>query len=184
MKVGVQEQRLQRRWPGEQTVAGWVLAAVGLLAAGLGWTYGVGTWQRPGPGSMPFVTGLLLTGLAAIWTFTQRTAGRGRRRGKAPGRSVTEDEKPTHGADATDGADEAPPWVAVGKIALAMLLGPLLLSRLGYLLTAFLVCLALMWAMGSRKWWLMLFVSILVSAGCYGVFVSWLKVPLPAGPFA
>jgi putative tricarboxylic transport membrane protein len=58
-----------------------------------------------------------------------------------------------------------------------------LLEPLGYRLTMLAVYAFLLFTLGRRDYLVMALVSLAGSFGVYYLFVNWLQVPLPAGPF-
>jgi len=66
----------------------------------------------------------------------------------------------------------------LGAVALYLLLA----ESLGFVLTAFPLCAALMWRLGVR-WWRALALALAVAAFVYQVFAVLLRVPLPRGLF-
>jgi hypothetical protein len=63
----------------------------------------------------------------------------------------------------------------------AMILVTLFFSRLGFLLSSFLLMLALLRILGVKRWTFNLSLSFITAIVCYFLFVQWLKIPLPKG---
>jgi hypothetical protein len=74
-------------------------------------------------------------------------------------------------------------WKRGAWVAAALLLYALLLPRLGYLLTTFLLMGVLFSVYERRKWWVVGSASLLVIILTYLVFHHWLKVQFPVGFF-
>jgi hypothetical protein len=73
-----------------------------------------------------------------------------------------------------------------GKLGLALayiLLYGLLLERLGFLLTTFLLLGLLLGTIESKRWYVMFLVALTGALGTYGIFELWLHTRLPRGPF-
>ena len=56
-----------------------------------------------------------------------------------------------------------------------------LLVPLGYLLTSFLMMLALLWVLGLRRLHVAGLIAAASAVACQLIFVRWLKIPLPPG---
>ena len=130
-------------------------------------SYDMGLWtsSQPGVGLMPFGLGILLILcsfpiLVRSWVRVKNTR---------------ENEKPGLWAD-----------VDLKKIAfvIASLMGYLiLLEKLGFLATTFLVFLVLFKAVGSQKWRWALIATVLTVSCAYFLFVVILDVYMPPFPF-
>lgn len=137
--------------------------AAGFAAMGLVWLAGardMPMWERetPGPGWLPFAFGVLLVVLSAA-------AGlQALRRADAP--------------------PEAPGALRKPLLVLAATLAAVLgLEVVGFVAAIFLMLLVL-YALAERKPLLgSLLAAAGVSAALHLIFVTWLGVPLPAGPF-
>ena len=73
-----------------------------------------------------------------------------------------------------------------GKLGLALgciLLYGLLLERLGFLLSTFLLLSLLLGTIESKRWYVMFLVALTGALGTYGIFELWLHSRLPRGPF-
>lgn len=82
-------------------------------------------------------------------------------------------------------ASDAFSWRGAGRIAviLASVLLYLVIAEIaGFVLTAFVIVALLMWQLRVR-WTVALTVSLIVSMAVYQIFASYLRVPLPRGPF-
>jgi putative tricarboxylic transport membrane protein len=140
------------------------LCAVCAGAAGIATSYGLKDELGPGPGFFPFWLGLIgavlsLVLLAQSW------------RGRSLG-------------DVAEGL-----WPdRAGALRAAALLGGLalyglLLEPAGFRVTAFVVTVALLVALGVRRPVVIAAFALVASLGLFHVFYHWLKVPLPVGPF-
>ncbi|PJJ63741.1 tripartite tricarboxylate transporter TctB family protein [Compostimonas suwonensis] len=56
------------------------------------------------------------------------------------------------------------------------------IPTIGQFLAGFVLCVAMLFAMRSKRWWLTVLLSIVFSAGVEFLFGTVLSVPLPAGP--
>lgn len=68
-------------------------------------------------------------------------------------------------------------------ILLSLILYGLFLEKLGFILMTFLLMGFLLLAIGKVRKSLVIFLSLVSSLGCYGVFQLWLNVQLPKGIF-
>jgi|YelNatPaOPRAMG01_1025707.scaffolds.fasta_scaffold127381_2 hypothetical protein len=134
--------------------------AVGLAVAAASGKYGLGTPSAPGPGFLPFLTGLVMMGLAAL-VFFQQAGGRVK--------NGLTDLWSTKG------------WTAVVMVMGALVLYTLLLRTLGFLLDTFWLLAFLLRVMEPRSWGKTLIGAALASGGSYIIFQVWLQAQLPAG---
>jgi hypothetical protein len=58
----------------------------------------------------------------------------------------------------------------------------LTITLVGQLIAGFVLCVAMLVAMRSRRWWLTLILSAVFSVGVVLLFGTVLSIPLPAGP--
>lgn len=145
-------------------VCGGVLILMfGALTVYLSLRMPIGSFRAAGPGLFPLSLGILLMLLAAGFALgsilRNRRAQKAKAASPAPGGSV----KPVIG------------FMAVIGFAAASL------EHLGYALTAFLIVLALLQILGSKKWRWNLLISLASSAASHFVFVWWLQIPFPQG---
>ena len=141
------------------------LFAFGLITAALSLQLPIGTVRAPDSGLFPLALGLLLMGLAAGHGAQLYLA----RPKAAPGAPPA--AKPGDG-----GATQRVVLFMGAVVAATVLLVPL-----GYLLTSFLMMLALLWVLGLRRWHVAGLIAVLSAVACQLIFVRWLKIPLPAG---
>ncbi len=70
----------------------------------------------------------------------------------------------------------------IAAVILALVATIVLLERVGYTLTMFVVCGCLLTALGRSGLLMTLLVALACSGGAYYIFHHWLAVPLPRGP--
>lgn len=136
-----------------------LLTGLGMMAWSLA-TLGLGELQHPGPGFLPFLSGLLMAGLALS------TLVKSLRR-----------ERPA------DAAAFVPPG-ALPRLAVtlgALVLYAVLLERAGFLATTFLVMLAIFTLTARTSWAVGLAESAVVTGAFWWLFARVLKIPLPKG---
>jgi hypothetical protein len=124
----------------------------------------LGAPRMPGSGFFPLVLGLALMALAAghgvqLYLARQKTA---------PSEVTVTPQG--------DGQTRRVGLFVAGVIAAVVLLKPL-----GYLLSSFLLMLALLQILGVRSWYASIAIALGSAAACYVVFVRLLQIPLPAG---
>jgi len=141
----------------------------GAITAALSLQLPLGTLRAPGSGLFPLVLAVLLMGLAAAQAarllFARRKAA------AAPG--------PTPKA-ASRWPDAAAQRVLlfIGVVALTIAL----LQPVGYVASTFLLMLGLLRIFGSG-WRASLLIAAGAAAAAHVLFVRWLDIPMPAGPF-
>ena len=74
-------------------------------------------------------------------------------------------------------------YLRMGAVVLSLLLGALLLERIGFRITMFALYLFLLLTLGKNNLIVSLLVAMAGSFGVYFVFTQWLNVPLPVGAF-
>jgi hypothetical protein len=134
--------------------------AAGLAIALYSGNYGLGSFSSPGPGFLPFLTGLAIAGLALV-VFLQQLSSRSR-------------EKMT---DLWRRGN----WPNVSMVMGALVLYTLLFQFLGFLLDTFWLIAFLLRVMEPMGWKKCLTGAVAASGGAYLVFQIWLKAQLPAG---
>ena len=134
--------------------------AAGLAIAIYSGNYGLGSFSSPGPGFLPFLTGLAIAGLALV-VFLQQLSSRSR-------------EKMT---DLWRRGN----WPNVSMVMGALVLYTLLFQFLGFLLDTFWLIAFLQRVMEPMGWKKCLTGAVAASGGAYLVFQIWLKAKLPAG---
>jgi len=134
--------------------------AAGLAIALYSGNYGLGSFSSPGPGFLPFLTGLAIAGLALV-VFLQQLSSRSR-------------EKMT---DLWRRGN----WPNVSMVMGALVLYTLLFQFLGFLLDTFWLIAFLLRVMEPMGWKKCLTGAVAASGGAYLVFQIWIKAQLPAG---
>jgi len=123
----------------------------------------IGTFRKSGTGLFPLCLGILLMTLSALFLF-----------------KLFLKKRETH--EKIGKATEIP---GSTKILIfffgTMVLITFFFNRLGYPLSSFLLMLALLRILGTKKWTLSLPLSFVTAIVCYLLFVQWLKIPLPKG---
>jgi len=137
----------------------WLVLAGAVCGGGLGLK--VGTPSEPGSGFLPFGTGLLLGVLALVHLFRIRF------------RKIATAETESFLGEIR--------WSRGLYVVASLFLYALLLPRLGYILTTFLLMLVLFSVYERKKWWMVGTLTLLVIALTYLVFHTWLKVQFPPG---
>ncbi|OGP55217.1 MAG: hypothetical protein A2162_06465 [Deltaproteobacteria bacterium RBG_13_52_11b] len=119
---------------------------------------GMGHLHDPGPGYIPFFSGVLL-GLLAIGIFLKGTWGKSKSQGFRFGKQLKKGG-----------------WILGTLIVYA-----LLLEKLGFLMTTFLFLIICLSSFRPRRWVGIFLVSLLTVVISYLLFAVWLKVQLPTG---
>ena len=134
--------------------------AIGLAIAVNSGKYGLGSLSSPGPGFLPFLTGLSIAGLALV-VFFQQFSKRDR-------------EKVT---DLWQKGN----WPTMLLVMGALVLYTLLLNFIGFLLDTFLLIAFLLRVMEPMSWKKVFAGAMLAAGGAYVIFQLWLKAQLPTG---
>jgi putative tricarboxylic transport membrane protein len=121
----------------------------------------IGTFHYPGPGFMPFWSGVVLGVLSIVVILT---------RSKIP-----------EGGWKVEGLWKWRKWRNGILIITSLFIYAILLPWIGYLIATFGLLTVLFGLMGRRKWWLQGLGALVTSIVTYFVFHSWLDVHLPAG---
>ena len=140
----------------------WFLLGVAIAVAGSRLQFG--TWDTPGPGFVPTLTGAVLAALAIAVFVTEWRAARTR-----PATSAT-------------GVDRRMAWRLVGAVVALFAYG-LLLMPLGFVLTTLLVLGFLFRGIAGLGWVVSLGSTVAATVLSYVLFSVWLKVPFPPGPW-
>lgn len=145
----------------DEITGGVLIFLFGAVTACLSLRMPVGNFRSAGSGLFPLCLGIILMALSGA--FVLRVLLRGRREVK--------------------GKDSKIPVPAGRVIAFlgAIVAATLLFSKLGYPLMAFLLLLALLRILGMKRWVWNVLLSFLAAGVSYGLFVRWLKIPLPKG---
>jgi hypothetical protein len=142
--------------------SGFFFFALGLLICVGSWNLKVGSTRIPGAGFLPFLTGVLISGLSLMQICLTLLETKPETRLKT---AIKIREKP-------------------GKIGLAIigLIFPLLLiNYLGFLITIFIFLFFIFKFIESQKLGISTLISLLITAGIYLLFQVLLKVPFPKG---
>lgn len=147
------------------TAGVWFLLGVVIAVGGSRLQFG--TWETPGPGFLPTLTGVALAGLAAAVVFTEwRAAARVGPKTTAPTTAPVFDRWAV--------------WRLVGTIV-ALFAYALLLMPLGFVLTTLLVLGFLFRCIAGLGWVVSLGSTVAATVLSYVLFNVWLKVPFPPG---
>jgi hypothetical protein len=139
------------------------LFVFGAITVALSLQLPIGSVRAPDSGLFPLALGVLLMGLAA---------GHGAQAWLArPGPAAAPPAKP----------DDAGATRRVVLFMGAVVTATALLVPLGYLLTSFLMMLALLWVLGLRRLHVAGLIAAASAVACQLIFVRWLRIPLPPG---
>jgi len=143
----------------EDGISALVLLALALLICfGSFSTLAYGNYHRPGPGFLPFWTGVLI-GLMSLGLLVK---------------SIWLDGGP--GRKSFQGSFRKPLFALLVLTAYG-----LLLVILGYLICNFLLMVFMILLMEKKKWYVALGSGLITALAFYVVFSVWLQVPLPRG---
>lgn len=140
----------------------WIVLGLAVMIAS--YQMSLGTLHTPGPGLLPFLLGSLLV-IVSLSIFIN---------------SLTLFKK------TSPGTSETGIWAGIEFknlliIVVALVAYPLLLEKLGFLITAFLFLFVLFSVFDSRRWFFALGASLLTVSITYTLFVLVLQVELPSG---
>jgi len=133
---------------------------IGLAIALYSMKYGLGTLSSPGPGFMPFLSGLAIIGLALVVFFQQLAKG---------SREKLKDLWAQKN------------WLSILMVMGALVLYTVLFRFLGFLLDTFLLIAFLLRVMEPLSWKKVLVGAIGSALGSYIIFQLWLEAQLPKG---
>jgi hypothetical protein len=142
---------------------GFLMIIFGSLTTYLSLKMPIGTFRAAGPGLFPLCLGLLLMLLAVSFTLKIFMQNRQIHERQAATPKPGGSAKPVIGFMAVIGA------------------AAVLLEYLGYAPTAFLMVLALLQILESKKWHWNLLIALSSAAVSHFVFVWWLQIPFPQG---
>ena len=137
------------------------LTAFGIFLSLMAFKLGLGAMSDPGPGFLPFYTGVIISLLSLL------NLGRLTRLGR-----VNEDPAAISPAISCKRAV---------YVVLILFFYSILLEKLGYLITTFLAMLLLFSFYERKRWWVAAVGSIIVTVITYVVFHVLLNVQLPEG---
>lgn len=123
----------------------------------------IGTFQTPGPGFLPFWSGVILGTLSIILVITNilKKKGEGKITNLWKGRG----------------------WHKVILVSAFLLIYTILLPRLGYLIATFGLLTLFFGIMGRPRLWIQAVGALITVLVSYFVFYFWLEVQLPQGIF-
>lgn len=136
----------------------WVV--IGLAIALYSTKYGLGKVSSPGPGFMPFLSGLVLAGLALIVFLQQPSKG-----SKEKLRDLWAQKN----------------WPTIMMVMGALVLYTIFFKFFGFLLDTFLLTVFLLRVMEPLSWKKVLAGAIGAAIGSYAIFQLWLEAQLPTG---
>jgi putative tricarboxylic transport membrane protein len=136
----------------------WII--IGLVIAVSSLKYGLGNLSAPGPGFLPFISGLAILGLAIV-VFSQQLSRSGQERLADLWRKRN--------------------WPKMLLVLAALLVYTLLFNVLGFLLDSFLLIAFLLRLMEPMGWFKVLGGAVCASGGSYVIFQLWLEAQLPKG---
>jgi hypothetical protein len=139
--------------------------AFGAITAVLALQYPLGTLRAPGSGLFPLALGLMLMGLAAAQAVRLRLA--------QPKPAAAPEAAPRRRGEATRRV-----LLFMGVVALATAL----LQTIGYVASGLLLMVGLLRVFGVG-WGVAAIIAALSAVGSHVLFVQWLGIPMPAGPF-
>lgn len=125
---------------------------------------GIGTPHSPGPGFFPFWSGVILGTFAVILSVTSSLKKKWKRKI----------------VDLWKGVE----WNKVIWVLFSLFLYPLVLLRLGYLITTFGLMVFLLGIMGRSKVWVQGVSALIITLASYIIFNILLGVQLPKGIFS
>lgn len=138
----------------------WLIIGLAILLYSM--KYGLGRMSSPGPGFVPFLSGLVIAGLALIVFFQQL------------GKEVR---------DRLGDLWRKKDWPVTLKVMVALILYAIFLQTLGFLLVTFLIILYLFRAIEPLGWRKVFAGALGTAFGAYLIFDIWLQAQLPRGIF-
>lgn len=142
----------------QRTSLFWMI--IGLIIAVSSLKYGLGSLSAPGPGFLPFLSGLTITGLAIV-VFVQQLSRGGKER-------LSDLWRKRH-------------WPKMLMVLAALVVYTLLFNVLGFLLDTFLLIAFLLRLLEPMGWTKVLAGAVCASGGSYVIFQLWLEAQLPKG---
>ena len=125
--------------------------------------YGLGGIGELGPGLLPFLTCFCALGLGIVLFFT------------------TLARRSTSTPEAQMGKIDHLGWMRVGGILVSLALWPLLVNKIGYIISTFVVSLGMGKTIGYKGWLKPAILSICLAGSIWFVFGFIFNVDLPAG---
>jgi putative tricarboxylic transport membrane protein len=149
----LEEERPPAGGPRYQVVGALVGIAVGIGAATLAFSYGLGSLREPGPGLWPFIVSVLI----AVLSVSLLIVGRG----------LTDSEAFTRSS-----------WLPLAGIVTFVAFG-FLLPLTGFEIPALLLCVIWLRFLGGESWRNTAVISVVTVAVFYLLFLYGLQIPLP-----
>jgi putative tricarboxylic transport membrane protein len=138
----------------------WVGVGVAIVIASTRVSFG--SWDQPGPGLLPLLTGIVTVVCASVIFFQSWLNGRGaKQKGEFSWRTV----------------DFRKVLIALASLVLYAFL----LNRLGYLITTFFLMYSLLRLIAHLRRYVAISEAALATFLTYALFKLWLEVPLPRG---
>jgi hypothetical protein len=147
----------------DEITGGIILLIFGVITAILSLQMPIGTFRAAGTGLFPLILGVFLMILSGLFLFNIFLKVK-----KEPGKKELEAEIPGSAWNLI---------LFLGTLALAALF----FNPLGYPLISFLLMVALLRILGTRRWTVNILLSLVTAAASYFLFVGWLQIPLPKG---
>ena len=139
--------------------------ALGVWVAIGGWRLQFGEWKNPGPGFIPVLSGILIFLLSALWLVMTlvKKWGMGERKifFSEPGSSLK-----------------------VILSVLALVFYAILLDRVGFMISTFVLLIFLFRAIEPQSWKISIAMAFIVTFFCVFCFQVWLQVQFPEGLFS
>ena len=148
------------------TKEGWIWIIIGGAICFLSWRIHLGSFREPGAGFVAFASGVALVVIGTIMAFSKTFL------------RLSCDSDP----------NKDRPFFKLPKLpviyTVTVLVGyGLVLDRLGYLITTFLVMFALFYNRGANRFLPSALASLLTVVSTYLIFETWLRCQLPRGIF-
>ena len=147
----------------DEIIGGIILLIFGVMTALLSLQMPIGTFRAAGTGMFPLILGVFLMILSGVFLLSILLV-----RKKGPGKKESQTRTP------------GSPWNLILFLG-AMALATLFFNRLGYPLISFLLMVALLRILGTKRWTINILLSLVTATASYFLFVGWLKIPLPKG---
>lgn len=147
----------------DEIIGGVIILIFGAITTILSLRMPIGTFRAAGTGMFPLILGIFLMVLSGVFLLNV-LLGREKESGK------TEFQTKTSGSARNL-------ILFLGAMALATLL----FNSLGYPLISFLLMVALLRILGTKRWTVNILLSLVTATASYFLFVGWLKIPLPKG---
>lgn len=139
------------------------LLGFSVLILSLSLKLGIGNVQKPGPGFVPFLTSILLLSLSSL-IFIKEIRGSAEDGGKISFIKWENLTKPIN-------------------LMIALIGYTFLFETLGYLISTFLLMLAMFIIYEAKRWHVQMITAAIIVSLSFLLFYVWLRVPLPTGLF-